>query len=123
MLNFNIGTMQSDDWPAIRNIYSEGIATGYATSKQKLQNGPSGISVTFKIAGWLHETASGSSAGQHSVQSLPDAFIPAWRRFPFTWLLTRGAVASVRCFFIHLSSDPSIAEFGPCKRASFRRIF
>jgi hypothetical protein len=23
MLNFNIGTMQSDDWPAIRNIYSE----------------------------------------------------------------------------------------------------
>src|ERR1700731_4164731 len=31
MLNFNIGTMQSDDWPAIRNIYSEGIATGNAT--------------------------------------------------------------------------------------------
>jgi len=31
MLDFNIGDMRSDDWPAIRIIYSEGIATGNAT--------------------------------------------------------------------------------------------
>jgi L-amino acid N-acyltransferase YncA len=31
MLNFDIRPMRSDDWPAIRNIYSEGIATGNAT--------------------------------------------------------------------------------------------
>jgi L-amino acid N-acyltransferase YncA len=31
MLNFDIRPMRSDDWAAIRNIYSEGIATGNAT--------------------------------------------------------------------------------------------
>ena len=31
MSDFNITAMRSDDWPAIRNIYSEGIGTGNAT--------------------------------------------------------------------------------------------
>jgi L-amino acid N-acyltransferase YncA len=31
MLDFDIRSMRSDDWPAIRNIYSEGVATGNAT--------------------------------------------------------------------------------------------
>jgi L-amino acid N-acyltransferase YncA len=31
MVDFDIRAMRSDDWPAIRNIYSEGIATGNAT--------------------------------------------------------------------------------------------
>src|SRR5271170_4655667 len=31
MADFDIGAMRSDDWPAIRDIYSEGIATGNAT--------------------------------------------------------------------------------------------
>jgi len=31
MLDFDIRAMRSDDWPAIRNIYSEGIASGNAT--------------------------------------------------------------------------------------------
>jgi phosphinothricin acetyltransferase len=31
MLDFDIRAMRSDDWPAIRQIYSEGIATGNAT--------------------------------------------------------------------------------------------
>lgn len=31
MSNFDIRAMRSDDWPAIRDIYSEGIATGNAT--------------------------------------------------------------------------------------------
>jgi phosphinothricin acetyltransferase len=31
MLDFDIRAMRSHDWPAIRNIYSEGIATGNAT--------------------------------------------------------------------------------------------
>jgi L-amino acid N-acyltransferase YncA len=31
MLDFDIRAMRSDDWPAVRNIYSEGTATGNAT--------------------------------------------------------------------------------------------
>jgi L-amino acid N-acyltransferase YncA len=31
LTNFDIQPMQNDDWPAVRNIYSEGIATGNAT--------------------------------------------------------------------------------------------
>jgi L-amino acid N-acyltransferase YncA len=31
MVDFDIRAMRSDDWPAIQNIYSEGIATGNAT--------------------------------------------------------------------------------------------
>jgi L-amino acid N-acyltransferase YncA len=31
MIDLDLRPMQSDDWPAIRNIYSEGIATGNAT--------------------------------------------------------------------------------------------
>jgi L-amino acid N-acyltransferase YncA len=31
MLDFDIRAMRSDDWPAVRNIYSEGMATGNAT--------------------------------------------------------------------------------------------
>lgn len=30
-MDLDIRAMQSDDWPAVRNIYSEGIATGNAT--------------------------------------------------------------------------------------------
>jgi L-amino acid N-acyltransferase YncA len=31
MMDFDIGAMRSADWPAVRDIYSEGIATGNAT--------------------------------------------------------------------------------------------
>jgi L-amino acid N-acyltransferase YncA len=31
MADFQIGAMRSDDWPLVREIYSEGIATGNAT--------------------------------------------------------------------------------------------
>jgi L-amino acid N-acyltransferase YncA len=31
MVDFDIRSMRSDDWPAIRNIYSEGMAAGNAT--------------------------------------------------------------------------------------------
>jgi L-amino acid N-acyltransferase YncA len=31
MLDFDIRSMLSEDWPAVRNIYAEGIATGNAT--------------------------------------------------------------------------------------------
>jgi len=31
MLDFDISAMRGEDWPAVRNIYSEGIATGNAT--------------------------------------------------------------------------------------------
>ena len=31
MLDFDIRSMRKDDWPAVRTIYSEGIATGNAT--------------------------------------------------------------------------------------------
>jgi L-amino acid N-acyltransferase YncA len=31
MVEFDISAMRSDDWPSVRNIYSEGIATGNAT--------------------------------------------------------------------------------------------
>jgi L-amino acid N-acyltransferase YncA len=31
MADFHIEAMRGDDWPAVRNIYSEGIATGNAT--------------------------------------------------------------------------------------------
>jgi L-amino acid N-acyltransferase YncA len=31
MAEFDIRAMRSDDWPAVRDIYSEGIATGNAT--------------------------------------------------------------------------------------------
>jgi L-amino acid N-acyltransferase YncA len=31
MMDFEIRAMQGDDWPAVRDIYSEGIATGNAT--------------------------------------------------------------------------------------------
>jgi len=31
MLDYNIRAMRSEDWPAVRSIYSEGIATGNAT--------------------------------------------------------------------------------------------
>jgi L-amino acid N-acyltransferase YncA len=31
MADFDITAIRSDDWPAVRNIYSEGIATGNAT--------------------------------------------------------------------------------------------
>jgi L-amino acid N-acyltransferase YncA len=31
MVDFHITAMNSDDWPAIRDVYSEGIATGNAT--------------------------------------------------------------------------------------------
>jgi L-amino acid N-acyltransferase YncA len=33
--DLNVRAMQSDDWPAIRNIYSEGVATGNATFETK----------------------------------------------------------------------------------------
>jgi phosphinothricin acetyltransferase len=36
MLDFDIRAMRSDDWPAIRNIYSEGIATGNATFETEM---------------------------------------------------------------------------------------
>ncbi len=31
MVDFDIRAMRSDDWPAVRDIYAEGIATGNAT--------------------------------------------------------------------------------------------
>jgi len=33
---FDIRAMRSDDWPAVRNIYSEGIATGNATFETEI---------------------------------------------------------------------------------------
>jgi L-amino acid N-acyltransferase YncA len=36
MLDFDIRAMRSDDWPAIRDIYSEGIATGNATFETEM---------------------------------------------------------------------------------------
>src|SRR5579884_1908794 len=35
-MNFQIVTMQDVDWPAVREIYSEGIATGNATFETEL---------------------------------------------------------------------------------------
>jgi L-amino acid N-acyltransferase YncA len=35
-MGFEIRTMRSDDWPAVRNIYSEGIGTGNATFETEI---------------------------------------------------------------------------------------
>jgi L-amino acid N-acyltransferase YncA len=35
-MDFDIRAMRSDDWPAVRNIYSEGIATGNATFETEI---------------------------------------------------------------------------------------
>ena len=35
-MGFFIRAMRSDDWPAVRNIYSEGIATGNATFETEI---------------------------------------------------------------------------------------
>jgi len=40
MSDFDIGAMQRGDWPAIRSIYSEGIATGNATFETEVPDWP-----------------------------------------------------------------------------------
>jgi L-amino acid N-acyltransferase YncA len=35
-MDFDVRAMRSDDWPAVRNIYSEGIATGNATFETEI---------------------------------------------------------------------------------------
>jgi L-amino acid N-acyltransferase YncA len=35
-MDFDVRAMRSEDWPAVRNIYSEGIATGNATFETEI---------------------------------------------------------------------------------------
>jgi L-amino acid N-acyltransferase YncA len=37
-MDYQIRSMQPDDWPAVREIYREGIATGHATFESELPN-------------------------------------------------------------------------------------
>jgi len=83
-MDFDIRAMRSDDWPAVRNIYAEGIAEATPRLKRKFQSGRSGIKAIFKTAVWLRKPAIGFSAGQRSVQYPTGGFIPVWLKFRST---------------------------------------
>jgi L-amino acid N-acyltransferase YncA len=83
-MDFDIRTMRSADWPVVRSIYSEGIATGNATFETEIP----------EWSRWDQSHLQDCRLiAQHSEQILGWAaqypavtFIPAWQRFRFTWL-------------------------------------
>jgi hypothetical protein len=123
MLNFDIRPMRSDDWPAIRNIYSEGIATGNATFETETpewatwdqghhQDCRLVARDSERILGWA---ALSPVSARRVYRGVAEVSVYLAAR--------RGVVGWARSFCNRWSSIRSVAEFGPCKRASFRRTF
>src|SRR6188508_1797980 len=89
--------MTADDWPAVRRIYTEGIATGNATLEREApdwghfdRSHPAECrivarSVTDGVVGW-------SARGQGIGRSLLEALIPASEQAGY-WTLLAGVLA------------------------------
>ena len=56
-MDFPIMPMPPDLWPAVREIYREGIGTGNATFETEIPElGRNGTAIIARIAGWLRSS-------------------------------------------------------------------
>jgi L-amino acid N-acyltransferase YncA len=73
MVDLDIRAMRGDDWPAIQNIYADGIATGNATFETetpewtKWDQGHSGVA---EVSVYVAAGARGCGVGKALLQSL-----------------------------------------------------
>jgi L-amino acid N-acyltransferase YncA len=95
-MDYQITPMQPADWPAVREIYGEGIATGHATFETQLpdwEKWDSGHRQDCRLIARKGDRVLGWAALSRSPL---DAFTPELQRSPSMWPLERGEAASAR---------------------------
>jgi hypothetical protein len=121
--NVGIGSMQSDDWPAIQKIYSEGIANGNATFETETPEWTEWDQAhrqdcrlvardSQRILGWAALSPVSSRRVYSGVAEVSVYVEPA-----------RVVAELAGRFFNPWSSSRSVLGYGRCRPESFLRMF
>jgi L-amino acid N-acyltransferase YncA len=97
-MDYQITPMHPADWPAVREIYAEGIATGQATFETQLpdwEKWDSSHRPDCRLIARQGDRVVGWAA---LSRSLLGASTLELQKFPSTWPLPRRAVASAQRF-------------------------
>ena len=109
------------DWPAVRRIYAEGIATGIATFETTVPSRASWTRNGYRTTAGSPSSTARSSAGPPCPPSPPASATPASPKAPSTSPTATAAEASAKPSSANKSSPPTKPASGPCKPPSSPR--